>query len=1053
MPLAKITRPPLRGVLPRPRLFQRLDGCRPVAWVRAPPGAGKTTLVASYLEARRLPALWYHCDGGDDDLAPFFDYLARAAGTRGLPRFTADRAAAPADFAREFFRALWDRRRAAVLVLDGYDDVPGDSPVHAAVREAMGQLPRGGRVVVTSRAEPPAAFARLRANRAIGEIDWAELRLRAPETRALLKRLAPSTPATLAATLHERTGGWAAGLVLMLQERRGLAVERRRTPDGIVDYFANEIMAKASAETQAILLETAFLARFSGAVAESLTGRPHAGSILARLHREGCFLLQHAEPNAVYEYQPLFRAFLLRRAYAVLATTRRAEIQRKAAGLLEREGRVAEAVELLRQASDWAELARLVEAATRTAEDSADGRRVDEWIAALPADTVAERPWLLFRRGIGRLADQPAAARDDFAAALPLFRKAGDAAGAFLAWALGVETIPYEETEFRPLEDWLAAFDDLMGEFPEFPSAEVEMRVAGAMLLVLLCRRPQHREIKVWARRAVELVQAAPSPADRLAVTCDILTYQLWIGDLESAATLAGDLRALSRAPQVPAHARIAAARVLARYEWLVGDVVAAQATVDAGLALVRASGVELLRHSLMLEAAAASLSAGDRVTAGRWLAETRRDLARLTPFARVWYHFLAGWDALLAADVTTALGEHETLLSATWQCGMPALRCLAHLFAAQALDRAGTPGADVHLAQATDLALQIDSELLQFMALLVEADVARRRGDEGRVTQTLARAMPMGRRHGYVNAWLWSAAAMAELAARALDADIEPDYVRRLVRERKLAPAEAPVEVETWPWPVKVFTLGRFEVLTGERPVQFAGKAQKKPLALLQALIALGGQRVREDRLTEALWPDADGDAAHQALSTTLHRLRRLLRDERAIVRLDGHISLVSDHCWVDLWAVERTIARAEAAIARSPVRDHEWAASVRWTDRAVALYRGEFLSGNPSLPWAAGVADRLRERVLRQLRKLGHLWESIGDWEEAAGCYERAVAINECAEEFYRRLMLAYERLGRRADAILVYQRCRQALAALTATPAPETEAIAKSLQVSRT
>jgi len=139
MPLAKITRPRLRGVLPRPRLFQRLDGCRPVAWVWAPPGAGKTTLVASYLEARRLPALWYHCDGGDDDLAPFFDYLARAAGARGLPRFTADRAAAPADFAREFFRALWDRRRAAVLVLDGYDDVPGDSPVHAALREAMGQ--------------------------------------------------------------------------------------------------------------------------------------------------------------------------------------------------------------------------------------------------------------------------------------------------------------------------------------------------------------------------------------------------------------------------------------------------------------------------------------------------------------------------------------------------------------------------------------------------------------------------------------------------------------------------------------------------------------------------------------------------------------------------------------------------------------------------------------------------------------------------------------------------------------------------------------------------
>ena len=239
----------------------------------------------------------------------------------------------------------------------------------------------------------------------------------------------------------------------MLQERRGLAVERRRTSDGIVDYFANEIMAKASAETQAILLETAFLARFSGAMAETLTGRPDAGGILARLHREGCFLLQHAEPHAVYEYQPLFRAFLLRRAYAALATTRRAEIQRMAAGLLEREGRVAEAVELLRQAGDWAELARLVEATTRTAEDSADGRRVDQWIAALPAETVAERPWLLFRRGVSRLADQPAAARDDFAAVLPLFRKAGDAGGAFLAWARAVETFPYQQADFSPLDE------------------------------------------------------------------------------------------------------------------------------------------------------------------------------------------------------------------------------------------------------------------------------------------------------------------------------------------------------------------------------------------------------------------------------------------------------------------------------------------------------------------------------------------------------------------------------------------------------------------------
>ncbi len=31
----------------------------PVTWVSDPGGSGKTTLVASWLDARKLPCLWY----------------------------------------------------------------------------------------------------------------------------------------------------------------------------------------------------------------------------------------------------------------------------------------------------------------------------------------------------------------------------------------------------------------------------------------------------------------------------------------------------------------------------------------------------------------------------------------------------------------------------------------------------------------------------------------------------------------------------------------------------------------------------------------------------------------------------------------------------------------------------------------------------------------------------------------------------------------------------------------------------------------------------------
>src|SRR5436190_23406885 len=78
---AKTTRPAIATVVARERLFARLDGGpgRTVAWISGAPGAGKTSLAASYVEARRLRAIWYQVDPDDADVATFFHYLAHAA--------------------------------------------------------------------------------------------------------------------------------------------------------------------------------------------------------------------------------------------------------------------------------------------------------------------------------------------------------------------------------------------------------------------------------------------------------------------------------------------------------------------------------------------------------------------------------------------------------------------------------------------------------------------------------------------------------------------------------------------------------------------------------------------------------------------------------------------------------------------------------------------------------------------------------------------------------------------------------------------------------------
>ena len=140
--LAKLTRPRLFGAVPRTRLFTQLDEARqrPAVCVVGPPGAGKTTLVTSYLDSRGLPGIWYQVDAGDADIATFFYYLGQAAAPysrkeqHALPVLTPEYLQDVPGFTRRFFRELFARLPAsASLVLDNYQDVPPESSFHEVV--------------------------------------------------------------------------------------------------------------------------------------------------------------------------------------------------------------------------------------------------------------------------------------------------------------------------------------------------------------------------------------------------------------------------------------------------------------------------------------------------------------------------------------------------------------------------------------------------------------------------------------------------------------------------------------------------------------------------------------------------------------------------------------------------------------------------------------------------------------------------------------------------------------------------------------------------------
>jgi len=259
------------------------------------------------------------------------------------------------------------------------------------------------------------------------------------------------------------------------------------------------------------------------------------------------------------------------------------------------------------------------------------------------------------------------------------------------------------------------------------------------------------------------------------------------------------------------------------------------------------------------------------------------------------------------------------------------------------------------------------------------------------------------------------------------------------------LTPYErAPKETDTTK-EVEVFTLGRFRLKVQGEIISDCSKAQTKPLEVMKAIIAMGGHGVRTEQISDALWPDAEADAAHHALESALYRLRKLLGVKQALILQDGRLRFDSDYCWIDVWYFERLLEEAEVAV--------EDEASLGVIDILTAklklLYQGPFLYDSPDQFWLLSSRERIHYRLLSVLSLMGRLCEKKQSHAQAIDLYQRVISLNPLAEESYQDLMLCLKRQGRHAEAMAVYQRCRKNLVtALNISPSADTEAIVKSL-----
>jgi LuxR family transcriptional regulator, maltose regulon positive regulatory protein len=477
--------------------------------------------------------------------------------------------------------------------------------------------------------------------------------------------------------LHQHAQGWAAGLVLLLEQDRiarpNTSLLSTATQEVLFDYFAGEVFDRASQEAQTVLLKTALMPQMTALMAVQLTGDPQAKSLLSELHRRNYFITRHEDREPIYEYHPLFRQFLLTRAAQTLIPAELAQLRQQAAALLEKAGRLEEAVGLHREAREWADLARLILTQAQTLLSQGRHQTLLQWLSWLPDGAIVRNGWLLYWQGMARLPFAPVEARVHLEQAYAYFQTEDDVTGLYSVWAGIMDTFFFEWCDLKPADRWIIELEGLRARYPEFPSRAVELRTYWAMG-TLLHRQPQHPFLPAWAERALVLLDAAHDRELSVLLGGYLIIYFLWRGEAVKARGVIERLAPWTRSPALSPLVYILWRCAVALYYSVHGEVEACLKAVEEGLEIAQNTSLHRWDFLLSAQAARCSLVIGDLESAEVWTTRMASTMQGHSHINGGFYQHLRANAAAQRGDWQQAIEHARTGLAMAIEAGVPFL-------------------------------------------------------------------------------------------------------------------------------------------------------------------------------------------------------------------------------------------------------------------------------------------------------------------------------------------------------------------------------------------
>jgi len=1043
--------------IPRLRLLARLRDAvtKKLVLISAPPGYGKTTLLASFAHGVAAPLSWYQLASTDDDPKVFLRHLVEGL-RHTFPGFGRTALTLLDDPEAQIDRILLVLLNDVtafteddfLVVLEDYHWI-NNPEIHHIMDFVLEHQPPQMHVLVSTRVELPLSLARLRASGDLAEFGVQDLRLTLGEVTDLTAHLALTTEQVR--LLEEKTEGWAAGIQLILttlaqkpEDADEVIRHFRGSNRYVFDYLAEEVFQQQPLPVQSFLLRSSILTQMGAEVCDAILGTCNAQDLLEYLERQNLFVVSLDQERRWYRYHQLFRDFLLDR-FRREEGEEALRLEAAAGDYYAQHGLWDLAAEHYMQAHNTDGLARAIRALAPACLQRGHIEALRRYILALPSAFVDEEPdFLLYEGHVLRYRGQIDDAVACYERAGVLFRARGEPAKACRALTQ-LARLARSRGRYRQARKLAEAA--IAGAAQEDHAGRAEALMVLAKTVGFLEGMARGYMLGEAAMREARLAGAALPRSTHAGLLWSQAQLSWWYGDPFASvaycqAALAAEGEAVS-----PLACRVYVVMATPHLYW--GNMSVARQLAEKGVALS-----EQLQFTEWLPMAYATL--GSVLSRQGELAVGEQHLRRAIALSRElgvesYAQFMAS--GYLAFN----LAQQGRIVEARQACEE-----VLHLYAGSAetyeLCVCRSVLGDVLLDMgAMDTALEyfinlrrvcetrqfrLPLAMVHFALGYLHLEAGRREA----ALELIRRSMRTVRHANAVQLYIDQGQRAMTVCRAAQEAGIYPPFAEHVIAalsptrtatQRPVGSASpgGKAEVEA----IKVVCLGGLQLFYEGcklgRDVGLTGK----PRELLGYFITYRHQPLPLERILEDLWPESNPARGQAVFHTTLYRLRRALEKVAGpgdYIRYEsGEYQLARERFQVDVDLFNAYLAQAQASVGKAAVTAYE---------AAVDLYAGPYLITS-YYEWCAAVRRRLNVSYLAALRFLAAHYTAIGDYHRAISACERMLEVDPLLEQVHCDLMRLWHRLGNRAALVKQYQTLVGLLAEeLSTDPLLETQAL---------